>query len=156
MKELAVTVPDHPVMMVTIRDFRLSSMSGYVVNFKANEPTRVPPMCYAEAVAIGAVEAPQDEAPAPEVPEPKPLVDPSVAEAARLEEEAKITYVEQAIVKLLEKEDNGPDFKADGYPKHASVMDVLAPQCSKPTATEVQEIFDLMRDDVQYAELFGV
>lgn len=147
-------IPDQPVMMVTTRDFRLSSMSGFVVNFKANTPTRVPAFCYAEAVAIGAVVA--EEQPEEEVVEAEPLVDPSVAEAARLEEEAKITYIELAIVDLMNKEDNGPDFKADGYPKHASVLEALAPQCSKPTASEVQEIFDDMREDVVYAELFGV
>lgn len=156
-KELAVDVPTRPVMMVTNRDFRLSSTCGYVVNFKANKPERVPPMCYAEAVAVGAVEAAEEEQTTlPPVAEEKPKVDPSVAEAARLEQAAKITYVEQAIVKLMNKEDNGPDFKADGYPKHKSVLDVLAPQCATPTATEVQEIFDDMRDDVQFAELFGV
>lgn len=145
--------PDQPVMMVTNRNFRLSSTSGFVVNFKADTPTRVPPMCYREAVSIGAVET--EEQPEPVVDE-APGPDPSIAEAARLEQEAKITYVEQAIAALLNKEDNGPDFKADGYPKHKSVLAVLAPQCSAPSATEVQEIFDDMRDDVQYAELFGV
>lgn len=144
--------PDHPCMMITNRDFRLSSMSGFVVNFKADQPTRVPPMCYVEAVGIGAVVV--EDQPEPEKVE-EPKVDPSIAEAARLEQEAKITYVEKAIVALMDKEDNGPDFKADGYPMHKSVLDILAPQCSKPTATEVQEIFDDMRDDVTYAELFG-
>lgn len=146
-------IPRHPVMMVTNRDFRLSSMNGWVVNFKAGEPASVPPHVYEEAVAIGAVEA--EEQPEAEERVEKPKVDPSVAEAARLEQEAKIAYVEQAIVTLMDKEDNGPDFKADGYPKHKSVLAVLAPQCSAPTATEVQEIFDDMRDDVNYAELFG-
>lgn len=148
-------IPDRPVMMVTNRDFRLSSPSGYVVNFKADVPARVPPFCYAEAIAVGAVECPVEEQPEPEVKDEAPLVDPSVAEAALLEEEAKITYVEQAIVELMNKEDNGPDFNATGYPKHASVIAVLAQQCSRPTASEVQEIFDGMRDDVKYAELFG-
>lgn len=147
-------IPAAPVLMITNRDFRLSSRNGYVVNFKANEPARVPPNCYEEAVSIGAVMAP--EQPVVEVKPEKPKVDPSVAEAAKLAEEAKITYIEQAIKALFVKEDNGPDFRADGYPKHSSVLQVLAPQCPKPTATEVQEVFDDMRDDVQYAELFGM
>lgn len=147
-------IPSTPVKMITNRDFRLSSLNGYVVNFSANEPALVPPQCYLEAIGIGAVMAPEQ----PEVVEVEetPKVDPSVAEAAKLAEEAKITYVEQAIEALFDKDDNGPDFRADGYPKHASVLAVLAPQCPKPTATEVQEIFDDMRDDVQYAELFGM
>ena len=155
-QELTVPIPDHPVMMVTNRDFRLSSMSGFVVNFQANVPARVPPACFAEAVSVGAIIAPEEaKKPEPVREEPKPLVDPSVAEAARLDQEAKITYVEQAIITLMNKSDNSDDFRADGYPKHASVIAVLAQQSSKPTATEVQEIFDDMRENVQYAELFG-
>lgn len=41
--------------MYTPRDFTLRSLNGYVVDFKANQPTLVPHKAVDEAIAIGAV-----------------------------------------------------------------------------------------------------
>ena len=140
-------------MMICNRDYRLSSLNGYVVNFKANEPAQVPPHVYAEAVGIGAV--PMEE---PELDAPRERsgyeVDESVHEAAAMEAEAQKDAVQRVIVTLFEKNDTSL-FRADGYPKVVSVLDALPGTVPKPTAMEIQAIFDEMRYDVKYADLMG-
>lgn len=143
-----IQTPDHPVMMQTNRDFRLSSLNGYVVNFRADTPTRVPPNAYVEAVGIGAVKC--EEQPEPEPVEEKKS-DPSIAEAAKLEAEAKIAYIEKACLKLLAENDNTA-FKADGYPKAAAVFDALPPEAPRPTAGEIAQVFDDLRMNMDLAE----
>lgn len=141
-------VPDRPVMMQTNRDFRLSSLHGYVVNFKANVPERVPPQCYIEAIGIGAVEC-KEQPEAPQVEEKQPH--PTLIVAAELEAEAFDTYVTQACLALIAKGDE-QDFKADGYPRIDAVVRELAPQCTRPTAGDVMRIYDSLRDDASLIE----
>ena len=149
-------IPSDYVYMVCNRDFRLSSLSGMVVNFKANEPVKVHPFAYAEAIGIGAVVA--EEEPKPELgkgPEEVKLeVHESVAEAARLEAEAKIAAIEAAVVVLYKRGDT-TEFKADGYPKANAVIAELSPNVPKPNAGEIMQVVDDMRDDVQYADIMG-
>ena len=156
MKNQELNIPEKSVLMKTNRDYRLSSLSGRVINFKADVPVKVHPFAYLEAISIGAVVTDEQEAPVlgkgPE--EAKHVIHESVAEAARLEHAAKIEEIEKAIVVLIKRGDN-TEFKADGYPKAKNVLDVLAPHVPKPTATEIQEVFDDMRNDVQYADLMG-
>lgn len=143
-----IQTPDQPVMMQTNRDFRLSSLNGYVVNFRADTPTRVPPNAYLEAVGIGAVVC--DEQPEPrKVEEKRP--DPSIAEAAKLEAEAKISYIRQACLQLMAENDLTA-FKADGYPKAAYLIAALPAEAPRPTAGEIAEVFDSLRSEMELAE----
>lgn len=142
-------VPDHSVYMQTNRDFRLSSRNGYVVNFKANEPARVPPNAYEEAIGIGAVLC--EDQPEQEPVVEKQVVHESVAEAAKLEAEAKIEYIQQACLKLMADNDSTA-FKADGYPKYSKVIDILSPQAPKPSAAEIAQVWDDMRKNMELAE----
>ena len=143
-----IQIPDRPVLMQTNRDFRLSSLNGYVVNFKANEPTSVPPHCYVEAVGIGAVKC--ELQPEPEVQEEKEK-HPSIAEAAKLEAEAKISYIRQACLQLMAENDTTA-FKADGYPKVANLIEALPPEAPRPTAGEIADVFDQLREEMELAE----
>lgn len=142
-------IPETSVYMQTNRDFRLSSLNGCVINFKANEPALVPPHVYREAIGIGAVLA-EVEQPAAKEEEPKASVT-SIAEAAKAEAEAERSYVTQACLALIAKGDDG-DFKADGYPKLLSVVRELAPECAKPTAGLVMEIYDELREHADLIE----
>ena len=47
-------IPARSVPMISPRDYRLSSLTGFCVTFKANVPINVPPHVYLEALAIGA------------------------------------------------------------------------------------------------------
>lgn len=141
-----LTIPESAVFMTTNRDFRLSSLSGPVINFKKDVPTRVAPNVYAEAVAIGAIDCDPEEHPPADAPAPK-VPDPRIAEAAKLEAEAKVSYIKQACLILMERGDS-TDFKADGYPKANKLIAELAPQCPHPKAQEIQEVFDGLRENV--------
>lgn len=142
-------LPDRPVMMQTNRDFRLSSLNGYVVNFRANTPVSVPPNAYKEAVGIGAVMC--GEQPEVEPPTEEEKIHPSVAEAAKLEAEAKYMYIEQACMKLMAENDSTA-FKADGYPKATKLIAELPPEAPRPTAQEIAHVFDELREKMELAE----
>jgi hypothetical protein len=142
-------IPDHPVMMQTNRDFRLSSLNGWVVNFKADKPERGPPHVYVEAIGVGAVVC-EEQPPEPEKV-PAKEAHPSIAEAAKLEAEAKYSYIEQACLKLMARNDNTA-FKADGYPKAISLIAELPPEAPRPTAQEIAMVFDDMRTKMELAE----
>lgn len=144
--EQSLTIPESAVFMTTNRDFRLSSLSGPVINFKKDVPTRVAPNVYAEAVGIGAIDCDPEEHPPAETSAPKEP-DPSIAIAAKEEAEAKVSYIKQACLILMERGD-ATEFKADGYPKANKVIAELAPQCPHPTAQEIQEVFDDLRKNV--------
>lgn len=142
-----IQIPDRPVLMTTNRDFRLSSLNGYVVNFRADEPALVPPQCFEEAVGIGAVLCEEQ----PEVEEKEKGAQPSVREAHELEAAGKAEYVKKAVLELM-AENELTKFRADGYPKAKAVIEILAPECPTPTATEIQEIFDELRENVDLIE----
>lgn len=140
-------VPDRPVYMQTNRDFRLSSLHGWVCNFKANVPERVPPHVYAEAIGIGAVVC--EEQPEEKPSENRPEI--SLAEATKQEALAQKAYVTQACLAIIAKGDE-TDFKADGYPLFAAVVRELAPECPKPTAGLIQEVYDELRESADLIE----
>lgn len=157
MKSQELEIPQKPVMMQTNRDYRMASLSGWVINFHANTPARVPPTCYEEALAIGAVRVEDEPEPVmvdATIERPHANIHESVAEAARMEEAAKVERIEGAIVHLWSLGDN-TKFKADGYPKYQSIIEVLPKNTPKPLASDIQEVFDNMREDVKYAELMG-
>ena len=144
--------PATRVLMVSPRDFRLSSLKGYVINFVRDEPAWVPPHVYKEALAIGAV--PCEEQPeAEEKPEDEKekIKAESRENAARLEAEAKTEYIKQACMALLARADS-TDFKADGYPKVNKVIAEMSPESPRPTASEIQTVFDVLREDMTLAE----
>lgn len=141
-------LPDHSVFMQTNRDFRLSSLNGCVINFKANTPHLVPPNAYREAIGIGAVVC-------DEQPQPKPVEEKverhGIAEAAKLEAEAKFEYIKQACLQLLAQNDNTA-FKADGRPKMAQLIAAMPPEAPRPTAQEIAHVFDELTQDMDLAE----
>lgn len=140
-------IPDQPVLMQTNRDYRLSSLNGYVVNFRAGQPCRVPPNAYLEAVSVGAVIC-DDQ---PEV-EPEEITErPSIAETAKLEAEAKLGYIQQACLKVMAENDTSL-LKTDGSPKVIAVISALEPQAPRPSAAEIQQVWDLMQRDMDLAE----
>lgn len=141
-------IPAQPVMMQTNRDYRLSSLNGFVINFKADEPARVPPHVYEEAFRIGAVVVGECEAPQ----ENTDGFIRGAKEAGELEAEAKRGHVKQACIALMARDDS-TDFKADGYPKLNKVTAEIPPECPKPTAGEVMEAMDELRKDVNLADL---
>lgn len=140
-------VPDRPVYMQTNRDFRLSSLHGWVCNFKAGVPERVPPHVYAEAIGIGAVVC--EEQPEKEVSPNRPEV--TAQEAIEGEAAAQEAYVTQACLAIIAKGDEA-DYKADGYPLLAAVHRELAPECPKPTAGYVQQVYDQLREHADLIE----
>jgi hypothetical protein len=156
MSNQELEIPSGYTKMVCNRDYRLSSLSGNVVNFKANVPTLVHPFAYKEAIGIGAVPAPDEPEPemVEKIEEVRHPVHESVAEAAKLEHEAKLGAIENAIVVLMKRGDN-TDFRADGYPKANKVLEEMPPNVNRATATEIQQVYDDMRDDVNYADLMG-
>jgi len=99
----AIEIPKTAVLMVsTFRDYRLSSLSGYCMTFKQGEPAKVPPQAYLEALEAG-VTMVKDQ-PEPEAPKVKE-VDPSIAEAAKLEAEAKAAALTKALTWRLNSHD---------------------------------------------------
>jgi len=151
LKESQFEQPPTRVLMVSPRNFRLSSRKGFVVNFLKNEPVWVPPHIYEEALAIGAEPCAEQPEQAPPKPDPRQIAKETHEHAAALEKEAKTEYIKQACLALLARGDN-TDFRADGYPKANKVVAELSPDCPRPTATEIQEVFDVMREDMSLAE----
>jgi hypothetical protein len=143
--------PKGPVIMQTSRDVRLSSMSGFVINFKANEPTRVPPQCFQEAIRTGAVEVDVEDRPAEAAPSPdEPVERPGEKEAVKLEVEAKTHHIQTAIKQLLVAGDT-TTFNANGYPKPHEVRKLLPAEAGSVTAQDVRDAFDAMTSDMTLA-----
>ena len=49
-------------------------------------------------------------------------------------------------------ENDNTAFKADGYPKAAAVYDALAPEAPRPMASEIAEVWDKLREQMDLAE----
>lgn len=149
-KPQAIKIPNSAVSMVSPRDYRLSHLCGYVVNFKKDVPINVPPMVYERALEIGArvVDSEAVAAPAPAV---KPTIDPSVAEAAKLSAEAFNEAVDKAITLLITRNDPN-DFKADNRPKVQKVVSEMAPEFAKPTATQVADAYERLQENIDLIE----
>lgn len=143
-----IEVPLASVSMVSSRDYRLSSLCGFCVTFKADVPINVPPMVYLEALAMGARMVEGEEM--PEAPAPK-VVDPSIAEAAKLEAEANAEALNKALVVIITRNDPN-DFKADSLPKAQKVIAEMAPEFSKPTATEIADAYERLQENIDLTE----
>lgn len=142
-------VPKRAVPMVSPRDYRLSSLCGYCVTFVANEPIKVPPMVYLEALAIGATVV--EGTPEPEAPVEKSVVHESVNEAAKLEKEAFNSSLKAALTLVITRNDP-TDFKADSTPKVAKVVAEMSPEIRRPTATEVSDAYQELQENIDLAE----
>lgn len=97
--------------MVLHRDYVLVSKSGHAIGFKKGVAVNVPPSCYQEAVAIGAVDetgAPADVLPPEKVVKPAPSV---------LERTASI----EAAFDLIVEKNERYDFTASGMPTAKAV-----------------------------------
>lgn len=149
-------LPTTPVTMLSYRDYRLSSLSGWVQQFKRGIPARVPPQAIGEALDAGC-EIVQDD-PMPVVHTPPVVTAPvdiktvvvneTVVENTQDPREASI---DDAIRLLLVRGD-GLDFKNDGTPKILSVSKECGNIDPKPTATEVSDRFIALQDDISLAE----
>ena len=145
-----IEVPKTAVSMVSPRDYRLSSLCGYVVNFQADVPINVIPPVYLEALKMGARLVDED-APLPTAPVMKPTIDPSIAEGAKLAAEANAGALIKALTVIITRNDPN-DFKADNMPKLNKVLAEMAPEFSKPTATEVADAYAKLQENIDLAE----
>lgn len=102
------------VLMVCPRDFTLRSTSGHTVTFKANVPTAVPDMLYAEALSFNIIPA-SGKAASQDLPAPQASV--SVMGPLR---DALIYNAIQTIVNRNQTE----DFDGGGVPKIPSIAEL--------------------------------
>jgi hypothetical protein len=132
-------IPDRAVFMVSPRDYRLSSLSGYCVNFKEGVPAQVPPHVYKEALALGArVVEGETVTPATE-PEPEKPFD---RDAALLD-----------ALRVIVSRNNEDDYTVNGVPKVLSVMELLPPEFEpRANSTEVARVFEILQDNIDLAE----
>jgi hypothetical protein len=142
-------IPARAVPMTSPRDYRLSSLTGYCVTFKANVPINVPPHVYLEALAIGASVV--EGTPEPQAAEEKTVVHESVKEAARLEELAYTDALRQALTIIIYR-NNPEDFKADLTPKVAKVIAEMSPEIRRPTATHVYDMYQELQENLDLAK----
>lgn len=139
-------IPKSAVKMVSFRDYRLSSLKGYVVNFIANEPINVPPHIYLEALEIGAAVV-ADAQDIPVVSEPEAQVETSEVDPAQ-----RAADLDQAMMIVLTRNDPD-DFKNDSTPKVNKVIAELAPEFEpRPTATECFESYERLQENLDLAE----
>lgn len=127
------------------RNFVLRSKFGHAINFRKGKPAWVPPVCVAEAVAIGA--QPVDEDVDVIGDEPK------VVHLAPHEREEKIMEV---ILKLVARNERG-DFTAAGLPDLRKMNGMLDFEATKPERDMVWQRYqaeqaDAMQQDKMAAE----
>ena len=135
-------IPKSSVKMVSPRDYRLSSLTGFCVNFHANAPVYVPPHVYLEALEIGATVVDAQATPVVPEPETKVEVDPT----------QRAADLDRAMTIVLTRNDP-EDFKTDDTPKVNKVIAELAPEFEpRPTATECFESYERLQENLDLAE----
>jgi hypothetical protein len=96
------------------RNFNLRTKFGHIISFRKGEPTHVPPVCYEDAIAIGA--EPEDPS---KVQMPEEITDlPKPPEGME-----RNRTIREAMLKLEKRNQRG-DFTAGGAP-HAKVLSGL-------------------------------
>jgi hypothetical protein len=140
-----IKLPATSVLMVSPRDYRLATLSGWCQLFTANVPTKVPPHAYKDALRAGitaATEAQVAEASKEPEPEPEPTLDP----------DERAAQLDAAILKVMTRNDPA-DFKKDLTPKATKVVAELPPEFDpRPTATEVLDAFSRLQENFDLAE----
>lgn len=139
MEKSLFTKPDRAVLMVSPRDYRLSSLCGYCVPFKENVPIMVPPMVYLEALEIGA-------RPVEAVEPPKVSIDPPPVDAS-----ANAKALEMALLAIIARNDPD-DLKKDGTPKTNKVVAEMSPDAPRPTSTQILDAYAALQDNLDLAE----
>lgn len=136
-------IPKTSVKMVSPRDYRLSSLTGFCVNFVANKPVPVPPHVYLEALEMGATVVDAQVITVEETPQTQvEAVDPAQRSAD----------LDQAMMIVLTRNDPD-DFKNDSTPKVNKVIAELDPEFEpRPTATECLESYERLQENLDLAE----
>lgn len=94
------------------RNRTVATLRGHVIEFKKGEPTYVPPDCYNEVIAVGAV--PEEELAEPEAPAGGEPTDPVARRSALFDAFDAIVL-----------RNNSSDFTAGGVPGAKAVTAVL-------------------------------
>ena len=137
-------IPKSAVKMVSPRDYRLSSLTGYCVNFIANVPISVPPHVYIEALEMGATVVDVAETPVDVAETPVDVV--------KLDPVQRMADLDRAMMAVLMRNDP-EDFKKDSMPKINKVIAELALEFEpRPTGTEVLESYERMQENLDLAE----
>ena len=130
-------------MMVTRRNYWLSTTKGHSVNFKAGEPTFVSPTIVADAIAIGA-ELAEGEAPVditPDTPQ-----GPNTGPADQTIREQQVLDA----INLLVAENHRDSFAASGIPKADAVTKLVGYKVDK---REVQAVWAARAEKIVAGEL---
>ena len=114
--------------MVSLRSFRLASLSGHVLQFEANKPRPVPQDAVREAMTAGCV--PVDKADAP-------VYDDSNAPKFDFESDVRKSLIYLAI-DAVAADNRTSDFDAAGMPKQRVVMDRVGFEVQ---GAEIVEVF---------------
>lgn len=116
--------------MISLRTFRLDTLKGHSIQFKAKEPTYVPPMCVPEAMAAGCVPADEDGV---------PFHDDTSKDVVEFKGDIRKSMLHIA-VKTIAERNHTKDFDGAGNPK----VDVVAERLGfDVNAAEVKAAFRL-------------
>lgn len=127
-------------LMVFHRNFVMTTKSGRSIEFRKDEPVHVPPMCMAEAIAIGARMA--DGTDVENLPaEPKPITAPS-------DPEIRAKEIVKAFKTIVAKNDR-EDFMASGTPTSAAVSREVG---FKVPNKEVSQVWSTEREKASIPE----
>lgn len=119
--------------VLSLRDLRLASTTGHVINIPANTPTEIPAELLTEAYRFGCISVdPETQETQPDV-EVKEPGDPLDREA----------HVREAIKKVIAAGDP-QDIKRDGVPKNYAVTREIEESLRPVTAGEIFDQFSQM------------
>lgn len=124
-------------MLVLARDHVLSTLSGHVIRFVANEPVLVPDVAIGAAIAIGAAPA-SGELATPQIPPSTAALTP-VTVPVDLEQRAALIKM---AIDLVVKDQRSDEFDTAGYPKREVVSKYVGFTVSN---NELLEVFDGMK-----------
>lgn len=122
------------IKLVTNRDVTLNTTLGHSIAFKKGVPTYVPPIIFAQALAIGAV--PEDGS-SPSMEEPRR------PNAAPLDPDTKNAQIRKVIEDLTVRNERG-DFTAAGLPAVDAVVRELG---YRVTAKEIAGVWQAINED---------
>lgn len=128
--------------MISLRSFRLASLTGHVVQFEAKKPTFVPDAAVSEAMAAGCV--PENESDIPFYED----VDRAKVEFTGDVRKSMLYLAAQAVA----KRNNPKDFDGGGTPKTQVVADMLGYEVSREELLSVyQQYLQVQQENLDYA-----